>query len=201
VADEANGTKDASMPPTDQALPRHAHVPPPSADLLAVVARGGAVATRRPVRTLAAVAGLSLGWAGALLFLVLGLRADLLALPVAPVALYTLACFTGFVAQLGFALVPSPRRILPSGTTRYSGPVGLVVPRRPGAWRAEQAQPGRGVCSLIAVPPGRHRDGGRKVTSRPVTSGTATESPAPRGGPGRDARAVHLPAPPFGLRS
>jgi hypothetical protein len=151
---------DAPDEPDEPKLP-----PPPAAALLAAVARGGPVTTRRPVRTLAAVVGLSLGWA-ARLVLVKGLRADLSALPV----VYALVCLAGFIAQLAFALVPSPRMVLPSGhdSARSSVlillitvPLALAVAARvsgspgpwaaaPWSWRAAMACAGGGLAVATA---------------------------------------------------
>jgi hypothetical protein len=85
----------------NQGLP----VPPPSADLLAAVARGRAVVTRRPLRTLAAVNALSLAGA-AVLLAALGLRPD-------PSALALLLAFGGLTTQLVLALVPARGNVLP----------------------------------------------------------------------------------------
>jgi hypothetical protein len=164
AVDEPNEKNDASMPAVADRAPR-AHVPPPSPALLAAIARGGPVATRRPVRTLAAVTGLSIVWAGTLLFL-MGVRADLRGLPVLPMALDILVCLTGFVAELAFALVPSPRKVVPSGydSAKYSlivlvivGPLALVVaasassglgswPGDTSFWRSSLACAGNGLA-------------------------------------------------------
>jgi hypothetical protein len=152
---------------SDHALGGTPRVPPPSAELLALVARGGPVRTRRPGRTLAVVALASVLWAAALLLLVLGLRPDMRALPVVPTVLYALICLTGFAAQLAFALVPSPSRVLPSAheSARYSlivlaivVPLTLVFARAHGsggtsafAWHAALACAGGGLA-VAATP-------------------------------------------------
>jgi hypothetical protein len=153
---------------SDHALRGPPVVPPPSPELLALVARGGAVRTRRPVRTLAVVALASVLWAGAWLLLVLGVRPDVRALPIVPTVLYALVCLTGFIAQLAFALVPSPARVLPSAheSARYSLLVlAIIIPltlligglhRGPSAslgalWRAGLACAGGGLA-VAALP-------------------------------------------------
>jgi hypothetical protein len=122
VADQPKETDPSLSAASDAAPGGTPSVPPPSAELLALVARGGPVRTRHPGRTLAVVALASVLWAAGLLFLGLGVRPDVRALPLVPTVLYAIVCLTGFGAELAFALVPSPSRVLPTAyeSARYS---------------------------------------------------------------------------------
>jgi hypothetical protein len=102
-------------------------VAPLSRDLREAISRAGPVTTRRPRVILAGVVGMSLFWAGALLHSLIGLRTDLSALPVLPLALYVLICVTAFAAHLTFALVPAPGKILPSAYESARASVTLML--------------------------------------------------------------------------
>jgi hypothetical protein len=79
-----------------------------------LVAAAGPVRTRRPGRTLAAVALASLAGAAALLLGAWGPRPDLGDLPRLPLVLHALAGLAAFGAQLALALVPPRGEVLPA---------------------------------------------------------------------------------------
>jgi hypothetical protein len=79
---------------------------------------------------------LSLACATSIVVWVIGVRQDLGAVPVLPLALYTLACLASFGVSLGVALVPASGGVLPSGDRSaalsvvvmlVTVPLGLVV--------------------------------------------------------------------------
>jgi negative regulator of sigma F NrsF-like protein len=90
--------------------------PPPSPALERALAGLRPIRTRRPARVLIGVAGASLSYAAAFVWK-LGVRGDLVRLPLAPFALYAAASVATFLALLWCALVPPPGQVLPSGTT------------------------------------------------------------------------------------
>jgi hypothetical protein len=111
-----DGAEDEAMTGAGRATP-----PPPSPELLAAVANGGRVRTRRPARALALVALASLAYAG-LWLLLLPVRRDLPYLPHLWWGVVALAWLGGFVAPLTLAIVPRRRAVLPD-----SGRAGAVA--------------------------------------------------------------------------
>jgi hypothetical protein len=117
---------EAATPP----LEASAHplpVPPPSAALLAKVARMEAVKTRRPARAAAGIALLSVACTVSLLVWGMGLRRDLGAIPTFPLLLYAAACLGGFGGQLVAALVPPPGQVLPSSRRSLGMTIALLA--------------------------------------------------------------------------
>jgi negative regulator of sigma F NrsF-like protein len=88
--------------------------PPPSPTLLAAVSRTTPVTTRRPGRTFAGIALISIACVVSLLVWSLGLRRDLGSIPLIPVFLYGAACLASFGAHLATAVLPSAGEVLPA---------------------------------------------------------------------------------------
>lgn len=104
--------------------------PPPSALLEAELARLAPVRTRRPVRQLLVLIGISLAYAAALLAM-LAMRRDLAELPVAWLVGAGAAWLTGFVAPLYLATVPRAGAVIPrwrlAGIAAAIGTVGFIA--------------------------------------------------------------------------
>jgi hypothetical protein len=97
--------------------------PPPGPALQAELGRIAPVRTRQPRRQFAAVSAVSLA-GGGLLLLLTRIRPDLAGLPVPWLLLYCAAWLASFLAITWLALVPGPRRVMPSW--RHAG-IGAVV--------------------------------------------------------------------------
>jgi hypothetical protein len=175
VADEPRDTNDTSRSGAgDHALGGVPRIPPPSPELLALVARGGPVRTRRPLRTVAVVALASVLWAAAVL-VVLGVRPDLAHLPLAANILYGLVCLTGFVAQLTFALVPSPGRVLPTAHESARSSLVILAITVPLAMVMAGAQGVASACTAVAWRAGVTCAGaGLAVAALPTLAGLST---------------------------
>ena len=87
--------------------------PPPGPALQAELGRITPVRTRRPRRQFAAVSAISLA-GGGLLLLLTRLRPDLAGLPMPWLVLYCAAWLLSFLVITWLALVPGPRRVMPS---------------------------------------------------------------------------------------
>jgi hypothetical protein len=106
-----------------RALGEVPEAPPPGPALQAELGRITPVRTRRPRRQFAAVSAISLA-GGGLLLLLTQIRPDLARLPMPWLVLYCAAWLASFLVITWLALVPGPRRVMPSW--QHAG-IGAVV--------------------------------------------------------------------------